>query len=276
MMQGKASFLLRLCLPIIVALSLLLALAPSAFAATQPAIVGPKANYLATGDSLAFGYQPNLDWVHGYANDLDTNFQSHGESDYDNYGCLGETSTTFIQGGCPHPFIKKTVYSGPQLAAVLKDIKAHAGQVSPVTLDIGANDLLPDINSTNCTVSANWNTHLATLDNNLTRIILPQLVAALTVNGQRTGDLLLMGYYDPYQNICPNSVPFVQQLNQHLQADASGFAIFVDVFTPFGGAATPNPNICNYTWICSSYKDIHARAQGYSVVASAFERAVGY
>jgi len=283
MMQGKASFLLRLSLPVTLALSLTLVFTSSAFAATKShrslarlAIVGHQANYIAAGDSLAFGYQPDLDWTHGYSNYFYTNLQSHGEQDYDNYACPGETSVTFIKGGCPYWYLKKTTYTGPQLPAVVKFLQQHAGQVSPLTLDIGANDVLPDINKSNCTVSSNWATDLATQDTNLTKTILPQLVAALMVNGKLTGDLLLMGYYDPYQNICPNSVSYVQQLNQHLQADASGFAIFVDVFTPFGGATTPNPNICNYTWMCSSYKDIHARAQGYSVIATAFEQAVGY
>lgn len=281
MMQGRASFLVRLGLPLFLASSLVFLFIPSAFAArlhssVSLALVGPKANYIAVGDSLAFGYQPDLDWAHGYSNYFYTNLQSHGEKDYDNYACPGETSSTLINGGCPFAYLKKTLYLGAQLPAVINFLKGHAGQVSPVTLDIGANDMLADINTSNCTVNSNWTSDLAKVDSNLTQIILPQITSAMTVNGQRTGDLLLMGYYDPYQNICPNSVPFVQQLNQHLQNDASGFAIYVDVFTPFGGTTTPNPNICNYTWMCSAFHDIHAMDAGYSVMASAFERAVGY
>ena len=48
------------------------------------------------------------------------------------------------------------------------------------------------------------------------------------------------------------------------------------VFTAFGGATTPNPNICTYTWMCSSYNDIHATTAGYGVIASAFDGATGY
>ena len=213
-MQGKASFFLRLCLSIILALSLALLFTSSTFAATSaPAIVGPRANYIAAGDSLAFGYQPNLNWDDGYSNFLYTNLKGHGETDYDNYACPGETSITFIKGGCPFALLKKTPYDKPQLPAVIDFLHKHAGVVSPLTLDIGANDVLPDINKSDCTVNPKWSTDLATVDANLTRTILPQLVAALTVNGKLTGDLLLMGYYDPLQNICPNSVPFVQQLN---------------------------------------------------------------
>src|SRR5260370_10079444 len=114
------------------------------------------------------------------------------------------------------------------------------------------------------------------MDANLTQVILPQLVAALTVNGQVTGDLLLMNYYDPYQNLCPASVSYVQQFNQHLAADAADFAALVDVFTPFGGVTTPDPNTCNFTWMCSTFKDIHAKASGYSTIAPAFEHTAGY
>jgi len=99
------------------------------------------------------------------------------------------------------------------------------------------------------------------VDSNLTKMILPQLVAALTVNGKLTGDLLLMGYYDPYQNICPNSVPYIQQLNQHLQADAAVWPSLWMSLRLLVARSRQNPNICNYTWICSGFHDIHARAQ---------------
>jgi lysophospholipase L1-like esterase len=281
MMQGKASHFLRVVAPVALALSLALVFVPSAFAASRPsyvhpALVGPKAYYMAIGDSLAFGYQPDLNWADGYSTDFSDNLQSHGMQDYDNLACPGETTTTMSNGGCPYPYLRKYFYTGAQLAAAVSYLHSHSGQVSPVTLDIGANDMIPDLNSSNCSVSANWENDLATVDHNIRTIILPQLVAAMTVNGHVTGDLLLMNYYDPYQNVCPNTVPYIQEINAHLAADASGYATLVDVFTPFGGATTPNPNICNYTWMCSIFNDIHAKSAGYSVMASAFERAVGY
>jgi lysophospholipase L1-like esterase len=281
MMQGKAFCFLRIVAPLALALSLALAFAPSAFAtATTPrqslSLVGPKAYYMAIGDSLAFGYQPDLNWDDGYSNYFYSNLKSHGVTDYDNLACPGETTSTMINGGCPYSALRKYLYIGPQLKAAVNYLHNHAGQVSPVTLDIGANDLIPDLNTSNCSISSNWETDLAAVDHNLTSIILPQLVAAMTVNGHVTGDLLLMNYYDPYQNICPNTVPYIQEINQHLARDASGYATIVDVFTPFGGATTPDPNTCTYTWMCSIFKDIHAKDAGYSVMASAFEKAAGY
>jgi lysophospholipase L1-like esterase len=113
---------------------------------------------------------------------------------------------------------------------------------------------------------------------NLTQTILPDLVKALTdSSGHRTGDLVLMNYYDPYQNICPNSVAYVQQLNGDLQADAQQFGLpIADVLTAFGGPAVPNTNICAYTWMCSAFADIHATTTGYGVIAGAFENSTGY
>ena len=269
----------RVLLAILILLALLLALAflPD-HAQASGGLVGPKTRYLALGDSLAFGYQPDLDWSHSYTKQWYNELKNHGVTTFVDYGCNGETSATFVNGGCPYAFALHNYYLGPQLKAAVSYIKRYAGQVSPVSLDIGANDLLPDINSTTCAVSSSWESDLAALDSRLTATILPQLVAALTnSSGARTGDLVMMNYYDPYQNTCANSLAYVQELNSHLAADAAQFNVPVsDVFTAFGGVTTPNPNTCNYTWMCSSFHDIHANDTGYGVIAGAFKSRTGY
>lgn len=265
--------------PLFLVVFLFFSVAPVAFAASYgrgSRLVGPKKLYLALGDSLAFGYQPDLNWDHGYVDDFFSNLQDHGVQHVANMGCPGETSSTFINGGCPYSFLRKFPYLGAQLDAAVAYLQVHAGQVSPVTLDIGANDLLPDIDPSTCNVSSSFNTDLQTVDTNLTTIILPRLKAALTVRGQVTGDLVMMNYYDPYQNICPQDVPLVQMINQHLANDVSGFGIIVDVFSAFGGAKTPNKHICTYTWMCSIFNDIHATTKGYKVIANTFEQGTGY
>lgn len=240
--------------------------------AVASSTVGPKAYYLALGDSLAFGFQISLQFFRGYADDFYADLKTKGTTNYVNMGCGGETSVTFVNGGCPFAIIRKVQYHGPQLAAALAFIRQHPGQVSPVTFDIGANDVLPLINTGNCTVSSNITSTLATVDANIVSS-LTQLKAAL--NG--TGDLFMMNYYDPYQNICPNLVPDAQILNSHIAADAARFNVPVaDVFSAFGGAATPNPNICAYTWMCSQFQDIHATTLGYAVIAHTFEQLAGY
>ncbi len=249
--------------------ALSLAFSPPAHAQS---FVGPKKYYLALGNSLAFGYQPNLDWDDGFNDDFFSNLKSHGAQQLINMACPGETSSTFINGGCPYAVLKKYIYFTPQLQAAVNFIKNHAGQVSPVTLDIGANDVLGDINASNCTVSSSWSSDLSTVQKNL-GTILSQLKSAL--NG--SGDLLLMNYYDPYQNQCPNSVSYVQQLNSTIASVAAQYSVpLADVFTAFGGAAVPDPNTCNYTWICNIiFHDIHATDSGYSAIAGAFEATYG-
>ncbi|HEX9037033.1 MAG TPA: SGNH/GDSL hydrolase family protein [Ktedonobacterales bacterium] len=277
--SGKRLFLFPL-MALALALMASMSFAPAAFAARPrpAALVGTKPYYLALGDSLAFGYQPNLDFSHSYPQQwYSSDLSKHHVKSYTNLGCNGETSNTFINGGCPYAYLLHTYYLGAQLNAALSFINAHSGQVSPVSLDIGANDLLPDINSSNCSVSSSWSTDLTNLDTNLTKTILPKLVAALTVNGARTGDLVMMNYYDPYQNVCPNSLSYVQTLNQHLASDAAQFNVPVsDVYTAFGGSTTPNPNICTYTWMCSIYTNIHATTSGYGVIANTLASTTGY
>lgn len=278
-MPGKARKYRYYSVPIICAISIFFVLTPTSFAITHVhpfSLVGSKSFYLALGDSLAYGYQPDLNYNQGYADDFFSNLKSHGVKNYVNMSCPGESSSTFMNGGCPYAFMHKYFYLGAQLSAAVKFLHNHAGQVSPVTLDIGANDVMGDVNTSKCTLNSNFASDLAHLDSNLTGTILPQLKAALTVKGKVTGDLVVMNYYDPYQNICPNSISIIETFNQHLASDINGFGTIINVFKAFGGAGTPNPNVCHYTWMCSVFTNIHATNKGYSVIATAFEKSTGY
>ncbi len=279
-MLGKSRTYRYLVVPITLIVSLFIILSPISLASSHGqgnSLIGPKKYYLALGDSLAFGYQPDFDFFQGYVDSFYSDLRRHGVEHLANLGCFAETSSTFINGSCPVWFLKKSWYSGSQLKNALNFLHNHSGQVSPVTLDIGANDLQGDIKTSTCSVNSRFDSDLARLDKNLTGIILPQLKAALTVNGKLTGDILLMNYYDPYQNICPQQVPYIQKFNEHLANDVKGFGVIVDVFAAFGGSGTPNPNICNDTWMCSKmFHDFHATTKGYSVSASAFEKSAGY
>lgn len=245
--------------PIGAALALVLSVAA---AGASSAVIGPKQHYLALGDSLAVG---------GYATPLFVVLQVEGTKDVTNYGCPGETSATFINGGCPS---KLAPPGFVQLAAAVAFLHAHPGKVSPVTLDLGA-EVGRDINPATCTINVSgFNADLAAVDANLTGTILPALRAALTVDGRVTGSIVMMNYYDPYQSICPNTVPFVGTLNQHLANDASGFASIVDVFSAFGGSGVPNPDLCRLTLMCAPRPNIHPTTEGYSVIANTFAAAI--
>jgi lysophospholipase L1-like esterase len=266
----------HLVMPLLIAFVLLFTVGPVALASSHTSsLTGPKKYYLALGDSLAFGYQPDLDFGHGYVNDFTVNLKAHGVTSNANMGCPGETSVTFLNGKCPHALLRKYPYLGSQFNAAIQYLHSHAGQVSPVTLDIGVNDVIPDINTSTCAVdTSSFNADLATLDANLTHTILPALHNALVVNGQTTGDLLLMNYYNAYQNICPSTLTYLEKLNQHLAADLQGYGSLIDVFDAFGGPS--QPHVCSYTWMCTVFKDLHPQDNGYSIIASAFESTTGY
>ncbi|QBD83200.1 hypothetical protein EPA93_47470 [Ktedonosporobacter rubrisoli] len=246
---------------------------PGSVHAKETAPNGPITGwqYLALGDSLAFGYQPNNDFTHGYADLLAQRLQNEGLSEYVNMACPGETSTT-MNGQCPRPKLRKYPYQGSQLQAAVDYIKQHHNKFSVVTLTIGANDVLPFINPQTCQIDdSSFNSALATLDANLKDVILARLTEAMKVNGLKSGFILVTNYYNPFQNICPKSLPYIETLNQHLANDVQGVGFTVDVFSAFGGEETPNQHICTYTWMCSEYHDIHPTDEGYKVIADAID-----
>ena len=101
----------------------------------------PTSYYLALGDSLSQGVQPDaggtsVETGQGYPDLVyATLLASHPALRLVRLGCPGETTKTMMQGGICH-------YSaGSQLAAATAFLRAHRGHVFLVTIDIGANDL---------------------------------------------------------------------------------------------------------------------------------------
>ena len=205
--------------------ALITAVISSVTTSAAPATVRVKSYYLALGTSLAYGQQAP-DFNHGYPQQWFTLLQSRGSRSLTNYGCPGETSTQMIHTiNCAwvnpydpsHPTLSShdPYNNKTELDAALAFIAAHPHQVSPVSLDMGANDLLPDITVTPTPTgfTCTWDptkvrNDEATLDANLQQTILPQLVQALQNHGsQMTGDLVMMNYYDPFQNIVQRRYP---------------------------------------------------------------------
>jgi len=101
----------------------------------------PTSYYLALGDSLSRGVQPDaagasVETGQGYPDLVyATLLASHPALRLVRLGCPGETTKTMMHGGICH-------YSaGSQLAAATAFLRAHRGHVFLVTIDIGANDL---------------------------------------------------------------------------------------------------------------------------------------
>lgn len=251
---------------------LLLGGMPTAHASSY---VGPKKYYIATGNSISFGYQPNLNWDDGYSTDWANQMRTRDPGlDYDNLACPGETTTTFLNGGCPYWYMRKYFYTGSQMSAVLYYLTIHAGQVSPVSLDIGATDLLA------CDTNGSINTLCAANALHTVATNLPIIVSRIKAKLNGTGDFFLMNYYDPFQNAQPSTLYWVDQLNAETALVGKQYGVpVVDVAGiyrtdqyPTGG----NPAICAWSWMCSFYRDIHPNDAGYAAIAQGFEKAARY
>jgi lysophospholipase L1-like esterase len=123
-----------------VALAVVLALAVTACSGTAARSAVPASYYLALGDSLSQGVQPNaagtsIETPHGYANQVYAAvLPDHPGLRLVKLGCPGETTSTMIHGGiCRYR-------DGSQLAAAVAFLRAHRGHIFLVTIDIGAND----------------------------------------------------------------------------------------------------------------------------------------
>ncbi len=222
-----------------------------------PGPVGPRATYLALGDSVAYGFPPSFDVSHGYAEALFGELRPFGTEQLVNMACPGESSGSMLRGGCRFVLIAKSPYPGAQTDAAVAYIAANRGRVSPVTLTIGANDVIQALGANCAQDVAAFRARLVDFDRNFDRIT-SRLATAL----DGTGDLVVTTYYNPYQDACPNSTRYLRALNARIAAIATRHgARVVDVLPTFAGRA------CEYTWMCSRYRDIHPTTAGHQAIA---------
>lgn len=263
-----------------------------AVAAADPG--GGSTYYLALGDSLAAGYQPNTgqDEPVSYTNDIyDALKASDPKLEFVNLGCDGETTVTMINGG-------KCTYQGAtsQLDAATKFLEANKGKVKYVTESVGANDVYhclsggtgslgssgaPDVG---CIAQS-----LAAVEQNLTKIN-TQLRDAGGDEPRYVG----MNYYDPalagwlhggltravaagtaaLNNLFSRTITTANSSAGWKTADVLT-AFSNNDFTPvdvpgFGALPTNVARICEWTWMCTQYTDIHANPAGHQVIADTF------
>jgi lysophospholipase L1-like esterase len=253
----------------------------------------PASYYVALGDSLSQGVQPNLSGAsvetpNGYASQLYAALRKHHPGlRLADFGCPGETTATMIHGGtCSYR-------AGSQLAAAVSFLHAHRGHVSLVTVDIGGNDpdscisrpglaeLMPCVGRALMQTTANLTKIMTTLRPAAAgaRIIgmnyyLPEL--ALWRDGfagealARAAELLGGGYNDLLTRI-------YQSFGARIANVFGAFhtSDFADVVTVPGFGRLPRnvAAICQWTWQCAvppRGPNQHANQAGYAVIARAF------
>jgi lysophospholipase L1-like esterase len=265
-----------------VKLRVLVAVLLVAFPASAQA--SPAKIYLSLGDSLAAGYlspeQPLSN--QGYADQLLALKKAAGANlTLKKLGCPGETTTQMIRGGghCRYAH-------GSQLNDAVVFLKRYAPRIAFVTVDIGANDVLPcNPTDISCTSTA-----LATVQTNF-----PRIVRALrrAVGPDIKLRIASMTYYAPglalwltgpagqaQATAYVNS--FISPLNAIMRsvyaglrvktADVAGAFSTTDFTTTaeLAGVGTVPVNVAK---VCTR-QDIHPNAQGYGVIARAFAAAL--
>jgi lysophospholipase L1-like esterase len=256
----------------------------------------PASYYLALGDSLAVGVQPDaagtsVETRSGYADQLYATLRrSHPGLRLVKLGCPGETTVTLMKGGiCAYR-------GGSQLAAAVSFLHAHRARVSLVTIDIGAND------ADGCVTRLSFGNLASCLSKSI-----PQVTTNLTkiLTRLRQADpkvhIIAMSYYLPalaqWRNgVVGKAVARVSEMviagyNVLLNRVYTAYRVRVaDVFGAFHtadfgqqvtvpGFGTLPRNvaaICQWTWECAAPPrgpNVHANQAGYQVIAHAFLRA---
>jgi len=262
--------------------------------------------YLSLGDSLADrGGNPE-----DYADKLYLALHaSDPKLELVKLGCGGEGAQSMIEGSVlpsvnsscgPPSFYLHRYPHKTQLAEAVAFLRAHAGKVSLVTIDIGGNDVQ------DCLVVLNFsedclNGDLPALTANLSTILAELRTAAgpdVPIVGMNyydafsglwvLGDVLFGGDESLAQQLALASVAFVVQANDALEATyaAAGDA-WADVETAFRttdftdtadlpGFGTVPVSVfedCTLTHFCTSL-DGHPNDAGYAVIAQAFAAAL--
>jgi lysophospholipase L1-like esterase len=270
-------------------LGLVLVTALGASAASGPIYQAPRAYYLALGDSIAYGFQPAKQdaglppsgFRTGYVDLFASRLRALAPGiKVVNYSCPGEQAKTFIAGECPWVNDGRRLhdaYTGSQLAAAVAFLRAHPGQVSPITLTLWGNDLFGDfapackgdllcIKSHASAGLARFGSRLGTIVGRL-RAAAPK--AEIILSGAWNLDVEHLAQTDPLFRSIDATIARVAV------AEKARVAKMYPVFGPIRNPARAKARICKLTFICSK-GDLHPTDAGYRAMAAAFLAASGY
>jgi lysophospholipase L1-like esterase len=241
------------------------------------------------GDSFGFGlqgtrfiemldagtYTPDA-FNTGYTDDLAAMIRARLRPDLQvvNYSCPASGTGEMLRAdGCffqQFGLALHDEFSGSQLDAATAFLRAHPGQVSPITISIGTADMSTAIEDCNAApVCVARSGVFRRVRENLT-VILGSLRAAAP-----TADILLLLSHNVTVVDFPDDNPLWAAFVLELRTIAAAHEVRVaDAFT----AITLSGRTCELTFAClpGELADSHPNDAGYAVMARLFYRAAGY
>lgn len=249
--------------------------------------------YLALGDSLAKGVEYSGETNQGYVDQLFAFAQQQvPRLQLVNLGCSGETLESMVAGGvCSYS-------RGSQLAQAEAFLGAHRGAVVLVTIDIGANDIIPCVSAAGLDQGCIANGYAAATND------LPVILSGLQTAAGGRLPLVGMNYYDPFlaewlngaagETVAHASEALTEEANALLGKIYGSFQVpvadvqsafqtmdFADQISLDGEIVPLNVSrICQWTWMCvppaPQVPSIHPTTYGYSVITAAFENEIAF
>jgi lysophospholipase L1-like esterase len=261
---------------------------------TKPRFNPPKAYYLALGDSLAYGYQqskfsaglPPPGFNTGYVDVFAARLRPiRPNISVVNYGCPGETTTSFIAGPCFFTTLGGALhdpFTGSQLDAAVAFLQAHPGQVSPITLNLWGNDIGAFVRSCEFNlgcIQAGAPAAINQIASRLALILNELRQAAPNAEFIVTGGFNVFPVIFGQPALFPLTDPLFVSLNVAIASvasqQASYFANVFPVFNPQGDLAAETAAICTLTLLCVAGDD-HPSDQGYRAIADVIFDVSGY
>jgi len=260
-----------------------------ALALASPSGAADPPYYLALGDSLAIGIQPDADGKYvetnqGYVDDLYALLHAYVPTlQVEKLGCSGETTTSMISGQgspCDYP-------AGSQLGQALLFLQTH--RVDLITIDIGADDVLRCFRLQTAQIDGCVKTALWTIRSQLAGIL--SALRAAAPHALIVG----MNYYDPFlplwifgptgQTLASASLAIMTTFNGALASIYQALQVpMADVAATFRINGTPSRITAantilalGWTWMSGQPPrgpDVHPNALGYLAIASAFARVI--
>ncbi len=250
---------------LILALAALVALAVGglALAATQPAPYAPRGQgdlYLALGDSLAWGFSLDDRASESYPTLIGAALGARAPIATLNLAAPGATTGSFVQGQLPRAI------------ALIREARGRGQRVSPITIDIGGNDLR-DVERVGPAVSEADARRLRAEAVEAARRNIARSLDDLRAAAGPAADIAIMTYYNPYGGdpaVTGGDAYWVEQLNLAIREEAARRGVAVaDVYPAFAGGRF-------YTHTFVLLGDIHANARGHRLIADVFLAALGY